>query len=377
MKQFRKILSFAFLSILCLISFCGCENIFFPYNVPVVLQENQNSQTDSPQEATIVSYQVISTGLVQDISYSGSNLLILNNAAPYSINIFDTSNNQLSTFSSSDKQQSSAVYDSYDTGIYYIEETANQDSNTTDIQLVWSDVSKNTTRIISNAEENVVPNFGIADQGNVVYGNNSNELILSDNSGNRTVYKNPNNGTLLQVAYIDDEPGFVFIAANPAIEDETSLYYARIPDDSNDLSPTLISENVSSFNVDKLNHQVAFVKNSGDSQSICIWQLNHSKPSVLATGSFGSVQFTPSGENIIYTQVATGNTDLKSQSIWIMDNNGNNPQQLTAPIKLSSTIVCHPFQSVLFFSIERNTDNTENYNARVISEIYQLVYQIQ
>lgn len=377
MKRFRKILFFTLLPLICLISFCGCENILFPYNVPVVLQEDQNSQTDSPQEATIVSYQVISTGLVQDISYSGSNLLILNNTAPYAINIFDTANHQQSTFLSSDKQQSSAVYDSYDTGIYYIEETANQDSNTTDIQLVWSDVSKNTTRIISDAEENVVPNFGIADQGNVAYGNNNNELILSDNNGNRTVYKNPNNDTLLQVAYIGDEPCFVFIAANPAVEDETNLYYARIPDESNNLSPTLISENVSSFNVDQLNNQVAFVKNSGDTQSICVWQLNHSKLSVLTTGSFGSVQFTPNGENIIYTQVSTGNTDLKSQSIWIMDTSGNNPLQLTAPIKLSSTIVCHPFQSILFFSIERNTDNTDNFNSRVISEVYQLVYQVQ
>ncbi|WKY48499.1 hypothetical protein Q5O24_04070 [Eubacteriaceae bacterium ES3] len=377
MIHFKKLLLVSLLMFFYLLAASGCQNILFPYNVPVVLQDDQNSETNNPLESTIISYQSISTGIVQDISYSGSNLIVLNPTVPYSVSILDTNNFQLTNFVTTDKHQSSAVYDSYDTGIYYIEATANSESTTTDVQLIWSDVNKSITRVISDPEENVVPNFGIADQGKVVYGNNSNELILSDNTGNRTVFKNPDNDTLLQVGYIDDESGFVFIASNPAAEDKSNLYYAQIPDDSNELSPILISENVSNFNIDTLNNQILFIRNSGDSQNICIWQLNHSKPTVLTTGTFGSAQFTPSAENIIYTQTSTSNKDSKSQSIWIMDRNGENPIQLTAPINLSSNIVCHPFQSVLFFSVERNTDNTESYNSRVISEVYQMVYQLE
>ncbi len=358
----------------------GCQNILIPNNVPIVIDEDPNSEVASPVEANILSYDLISNGIVQDISYSGSQLIVLNTgdaANPYSISTLDTNSFLLTPFINSDKRQSCALYDSFDTGIYYIEETNDLSIDTIGTQLAWSDLNKSTTRIISSIEENVLPKFGTAESGKVAYANNKNELILADNQGNQRVFTNSKNYSLLKLAYLKNKAGFIFIATNTPDEEKTNLYFASLPKEGNELSPILISENVIHFSINDLNNQLIFVKNNNDYQSIETWQFGDLKPTSLTTGAFGSAQFTPDGKSIIYTQISAANSNLKNQSIWIMNAEGKDPAQLTAPVTLNSPIVCHPFKSTLFFSIEKRTDDVESYDARLLSDVYQVTYQIQ
>ena len=241
-------------------------------------------------------------------------------------------------------------------------------------QIIWSDINKNTTRVISLPEENVTQNFGIGDSGQVVYANNNNQIILANSDGNRQVYDVLNNYNIQAIDYIYDQKGIVFVATDPQNEERTNLYYAQIKDDTNELSAILISENVSGFDINDLTNQVVFIKNNGDSQTIRTWKTSASNSTGIITGNYDSARFTPNGDRIIFTQSAP-NSDSQAESIWIIDANGKNPQQLTAPLNLSSQIICHPYKSELFFSVKKNTDSVDPTTGRILSQTYQLTYK--
>ncbi|AFA48065.1 TolB-like translocation protein [Acetobacterium woodii] len=369
----NKILIAGFIT-LTLFLFSGCQNLFIPANVPVILHNNQVLSEPSPQQITIQSYTMITSGIVQDITNSGNNLILLNSGSTYNIDTYNTETMQTTSFSNSDKIVLNALYDTFDTGMYYTEKLTDPATGNTDSQILWSDINKNITRVISLPEENVSPYFGIGDLGQVVYANNNNQIVLADNESNRQVYNLLNNYNVINIDYIGTERGFVFIATDPQDEEKTNLYYAKIKDDSAELTASLISENVSSFNINDLTNQVLFIKNNGDSKTIRTWQTNILNATNIASGNYDSAQFTPNGERIIFTQ-STSNSDSHTESIWIMDANGKNVLQLTAPLNINSQIICHPYQSILFFSVEKNADNISASENRTLSQTYELTYK--
>ncbi len=353
----------------------GCQNLFIPTNVPVVLQNTPVSSNPSPQQISIQSYTMTSPGVVQDITNSGNSLILFTFGTTYNIDIYNSETMQLSSFVNSDKKALSALYDTFDTGIYYIEKLVDPLTGSVGSQIIWSDVNKNTTRVISLPEENIIQHFGIGDSGQVIYANNNNQIIIADSDGNRQVYNLLNNYNILAVNYLSQQHSVVFIATDPHNEERTNLYYTKINDQTNELSATLITENVTSFDVNNLTNQVVFVKNSGDSQTIRTWDTAASSSSAIATGNFRSARFTPNGEHIVLTQT-TPNSDSLAKSIWIMDANGKNPLQLTAPLNINSEIICHPYKSVLFFSVEKSSDSISSTDEHALSQTYQLTYKI-
>jgi hypothetical protein len=375
MKKTQNKLCFFALILLILITSSGCQNLFIPTNVPVVLRNDPVSSKPSPQQISIQSYTMASPGVVQDITNSGNNLVLFTFGTTYNINTYNTETMQLSAFVNSDKKALSALYDTFDTGIYYAEKLIDPITGNVGSQIIWSDVNQNTTRVISLPEENVIQHFGIGDSGQVVYANNNNQIVLADSEGNRQVYSVLNNYTILAVDFISQEKGFIFIATDPQNEERTNLYYAKMKDGSNELASTMIAENVSSFDINDLTNQVVFIKNSGDTQSIRTWNTSASTTNSLATGSYKSARFTPNGERIVFTQT-TPNSDSQLKSIWIMDANGKNPLQLTAPLNINSEIICHPYKSVLFFSVEKSSDSISSADEHTLSQTYQLTYKI-
>ncbi|MDO9491296.1 hypothetical protein [Acetobacterium sp.] len=375
MKKIQsKIVSFCFILLTLFLS-SGCQNLFIPTNVPVVLRYNPVSNNPSPQQISIQSYNMASPGIVQDITKSGNNLILFTFGTTYNIDTYNTETLQLSSFVNSDKKALSALYDTFDTGIYYAQKLIDPITGSVGSQIIWSDVNQNTTRVISLPEENVVQRFGIGNSGQVVYANNNNQIVLANTEGNRQVYTVLNNYNILAIDYIDKEKGIVFIATNPQNEERTNLYYAKIKDDSDELASTLIAENVTSFEINDLTDQVVFIKNNGDSQSIRTWNTSASTSSGLATGNYGSARFTPNGERIVFTQ-STPNSDNQAESIWIMDASGKNSLQLTAPLNINSEIICHPYKSVLFFSVEKSSDSIISTDEHTLSQTYQLTYKI-
>ena len=375
MKKTQNKVIFLCFIFLTLITSSGCQNLFIPNNVPVVLHNDPILNNPSPQQISIQSYTMVSPGVVQDITNSGNNLILFTFGTTYNIDTYNNETMQLSTFVNSDKKALSALYDTFDTGIYYAEKLVDPITGSVGSQIIWSDVNKNTTRVISLPEENIIQRFGIGDSGQVIYANNNNEIILADSEGNRQVYDVLNNYNILAVDYINQEKGIVFIATDPQNEEQTNLYYSKIKDDSNKLSSTLVAENVISFNINDLTNQVVFIKNSGDFQTIRSWNTSSTTTYGIATGNYGSARFTPNGERIVFTQ-STPNSNNKAESIWIMDASGKDPLQLTAPLNINSEIICHPYKSVLFFSIEKSSNSISSADEHSLSQTYQLTYKI-
>ncbi|WP_026395526.1 hypothetical protein [Acetobacterium malicum] len=373
-KTPNKVIFFCFIVLTLFIS-SGCQNLFIPTNVPVVLRNDPVTKDPSPQQVSIQSYTMASPGVVQDITNSGNNLILFTFGTTYNIDTYNTETMQLSSFVNSDKKALSALYDTFDTGIYYAEKLIDPITGSVGSQIIWSDVNQNTTRVISLPEENVIQHFGIGDSGQVVYANNNNQIVLADSEGNRQVYSVLNNYNILAVDYINQEKGVVFIATDPQNEERTNLYYANMKADSAELASTLIAENVSSFDINTLTNQVVFIKNTGDSQTIRTWNTSASATSGIATGNYDSARFTPNGERIVFTQ-STPNSDSQVKSIWIMDANGKNSLQLTAPLNINSEIICHPYKSVLFFSVEKSSDSISSADEHTLSQTYQLTYKI-
>jgi len=357
----------------------GCQSLFIPKNVPIVLWDGLPSNTQASKKINIQSFSAITPGTIHDITNSGNALIIINADKPgtsFNIDSYDTDTQELSSFISSDKRQLSAFYDTFDTGIYYVEETVDPLTGKASSQLSWTEINKNTTRIISLPEENVIKHFGIGESNQVVYSNTNNEIIIADNHGNRQVYTPKQNYNILSVDYMKNAKAFVFLATVPNADDKTNLYYAPINTESAELRPELIQENVIDFNINRTNDQLIYVKNTGGDQVIGNWSVESGISTSLATGNFGTATFTSNGEKIIYTQY-TPNIDFQSQSIWIMDANGKNPLQVTGPLNLNSQVISHPSKSILYFSVDITTEDPNTSKNTILSQTYQITYTIE
>lgn len=357
----------------------GCQSLFIPKNVPIVLWNSLPSNTQTSQQLTIQSYSPVSNGTIQDITNSGNVLLILNSgksATQLNIDSYNTDTQQLSPFISSDKRELSARYDATDTGIFYVEEAIDPITGNNSSQLLWTDINRDTTRIISVPEENVVKYFGIGESNQVVYCNTNNEIIMADNQGSRQVYKTSQNYNILSVDYMINARAFAFIAAAPTGTEQTNLYYAEINPSSYEIIPRMVDKNVIDFAINNGGNQLIYVNNIGEKQSISIFSIDPNLKNTVATGNFRTAKYTPNGEKIVYTQYSP-NVDSQSQSIWIMDANGKNSLQVTLPLKLNSQVICHPSKSILYFSVDTTTEDGKASSDGILSQTYQLTYKIE
>ncbi|MGV8905966.1 MAG: hypothetical protein ACOH15_05160 [Acetobacterium sp.] len=378
LKPLAKLTFLSFILVFTLLA-GGCQSLFIPKNVPIVLWDGVPSKTPASREINIQSFNTITPGTIHDITNSGNALIIINAGnlgTNLNIDSYDTDTQALSSFISSDKRELSALYDTFDTGIYYVEETVDPITEKTSSQLSWTDINKNTTRIISLPEENVMKHFGIGESNQVVYGNTNNEIIIADNRGNRQVYTQKQNYSIISVDYMKEANAFIFMATAPNADDQTNLYYAPIDAESAELLPILIEENVIDFNINSDIGQLIYVKNTGKNQLIGTWSANSDQATSLATGNFGSARYTPNGEKIIYTQ-SSPNVDSQSQSIWIMDANGKNPLQVTVPLKLNSQVISHPSKSILYFSVDTAIEDPNTSKSKILSQTYQITYTIE
>lgn len=375
--HYKKALCLFILSFLLLIT--GCRNIFIPANMPMVIFEKPKLNETSQKQIEIQSYRGVSPGNVQDISHNGNSLILLNSNTDenlYTIDLFSPETEALVPFIVSDNKEFSAQFDSKDSGIFYVEESMDSITEKLNSQLLWTDIDKNISRVISLPEENVSKVFFISEPEKVIYTNNRNEIVVSDNQGNRNVYTTAQNINIIDLAYLKSENKIIFLSEDPTKDGKTNLYSAKISNDSLELHPKLIEENILSFGVNELNEKVVFVKNSNNSQSIGIWD---SKTELLSTlpssGNFYKVQFTPSGEEILYTQWSS-NSEAKTQSVWIMDADGKNPLQITSNLKMTSDIIFHPFKSILYFSVEEDSDENQLSKGQIPQLTYQINYSI-
>ncbi|MGL4606396.1 MAG: hypothetical protein ACRCU3_02935 [Eubacteriaceae bacterium] len=357
----------------------GCKNMFIPQDVPIVIEEKKTFNQSDNESIEIQSYSKIADGFIQDISYNGNALLLQTidtNDLMNTIDLYNTETNQVNLFLKSDKEEVFSQFDSNTSGVYYIEENVDPLTNKINRQLLWTDLNKDITRIISIPEENVNANFGIGDLEKVIYTNTRGEIILSDNQGNRQIYTTSRNFIVSSISYLKSTNIIVFLSQDPSNEEKTNLYFAEIPEDSNILNIKLIDENVTYFSLNNPTEKLIYVKKSGDFQTISTWDFKTLSTVGVSSGNYKTAQFTPNGDKIIYT-LSPPSQEAESSSIWLMDVNGKNQLQITSPIKLNSQVICHPFKSTLYFSTE--TEESFNYltKAHTLSEAFQINYEVK
>lgn len=361
----------------------GCRSFLVPQDKPLALNNTLLQQKNPQSKMEILSFENIGTGTVQDISYDGSTLLLLNTTeAPpitYNINLLRVSENenQLTSFVNSEKHQLSAKFDEYAKGVFYVEKGMDTGNEKSSNQLIWTSIDKSVTKTISSPEENVNSNICIVDDSSVIYSNSNNQIVMATSEGDRRIYHTVRSIPVHDIQYYPKNNAVIFTGTDPTDDQKTNLYLSEIKDGSDELSSTLIDENVINFDINRQNGSIIYTQNYGDSNRIMSYSISKgAQPSVVSEGNFTSAAYTPNGEKILYTQFSSINTKT-SQSIWIMDANGKNKLQISAPLTLTSAIIAHPYKSTIYFSIEKKRETaTSDTKGQPISQIYKIDYNI-
>ncbi|MEG0681201.1 MAG: hypothetical protein RR581_06195 [Eubacterium sp.] len=361
--------------------FTGCRSFLIPQDLPIPLNNDYNLKQNQQNKIEILSFETISNGIIQDISYDGTTLLLLNiaEAPPITFNIdllkISTNENKLTSFVNSDKREINALFDEYSTGVFYIEENLDTSNNKMYNQLVWTSLDRSNTKTISLPDENVSKNICTLNDNNIIYTNSNNEIVVADSKGNRTVYNTSRNITITSINSSPKDNKIFFTGENPTNEKQINLYSADLTGSSGEVTTTLIDENVLNFDVNRQKSTLIYTQANGDQRRIMCYNFNTNiQPSVVSEGNFTSAVYAPNAERILYSQFSSTNT-RSSQSIWIMDNNGKNKMQLSAPLTLTSKIISHPYKSTIYFSVEKKYDESVSEN-KVSSQIYQIDYNI-
>lgn len=361
----------------------GCRSFLIPQDKPLALNNALLQQKNPQSKMEILSFESIGTGIVQDISYDGSTLLLLNTTeAPpitYNINLLKVSENenQLTSFVNSEKHQLSAKFDEYAKGVFYVEKGLDTAGEKSSNQLIWTSIDKSVTKTISSPEENVNANICIVDDSSVLYSNSNNQIVMATADGERSAYHTVRSLPVHDLQYYPKNKAIIFTGTDPTDDQKTNLYLSEIKEGSDELSSTLIDENVINFDINRQNGSVIYTQSYGDSNRIMSYSISKGvQPSVVSEGNFTSAVYTPNGEKILYTQFSSINTK-SSQSIWIMDADGKNKLQVSAPLTLTSAIVAHPYKSTIYFSIEKKKESsTTDAKGQPISQIYKIDYNI-
>lgn len=366
----------------------GCRSFLIPQDEPLVLNNSLMFQKSPQSKMEILSFKSIGTGVVQDISYDGSMLLLLNTTeAPpitYNINLLKITEhaNQLTSFVNSDKHQISARFGEYASGVFYIERGNTQSDEKPTNQLLWTSVDKSTTKTISSPDENITSNISIVDDEHVLYTNASNQIILTNTTGDRKVYTTSRNFTISNIVYYKPKQTLFFIATDPLNPQKSNLYQTEIKEDTNALNSSLVDENIINFSLNRQSGDLIYTQSYGDTRRIMTCSASQStQPTMLSEGNYTSAVYTPNGDKILYSQFSSMNTK-SSQSIFIMDANGKNKLQISAPLTITSPIVAHPYKSTVYFSVEKRFDESGNGSAediskQPVSQVYKIDYNIQ
>ena len=386
MKMKIKLLTLTL--VCCFTLCCGCQSVLIPEDKPIVLDQNSWLSGEPQNDMEILAYDDIGTGTVQDIAYDGSTLLILNptQTAPVNYNIdllrYTDEENRLTSFLSSEKKQLAAAFDPYAKGIFYVEETVS-DKAQISRQLVWTTMDKSTTKTISAMDENVNPAFCVISDSQVLYTNGSRNIVFANANGSRQVYTTTYNLDIHAIVYLPHSGDVLYTAQSPSDENKTNLYRSRVKDGKSTLTSTLVDENVLDLDLDTESGMLFYIKLNGGSREIMRYNTaNYGEPTAVAQGNFTSVTAVHGGEKILYSQYSSTNSK-SSRSIWIMDSNGKNPLQLSAPLTLTSKIVAHPFKSTIYFSAEKTPaemmtpDKEGNTGSSSVSTVFKIDYNIK
>lgn len=375
----KKMIAFCILLIFFSVFSGGCQSILISQNEPITVQSSFFDPDDvqNGEQLSIDSISKLGHGIVQDISTQNNALLITDTTkAPpitYNVNLLNLSDNALSSFVNSDKQQNNAIFDSDNNGVFYIEKNAS-DSTATNSQLVWTSIDRTVTKTISNPNENVQNTLCLANNQTVLYLNIDNEIIQKDLAGHQKKYQTQNHYFIDKMRYQSGSNTLYFLGKKDVDDEFDNLYSATLEtneqgQDTNMLKTKQIAQDVIDFDINDKNTQIAYIEKFNNSHQIVSINLSNMQKRNIKKDNYNSIIYAQDNSHIIVTK-SDNNGEQDQQSIWIINQDKKTQQQLTSPMLISSPIIPSKDKNSLYFSVQKN-NSTSSLN------LYdQIIYQI-
>ena len=326
----------------------GCTSVFIHKNEPMVVDDVQDTL------GTVVSYGLLTTGIVQDISSDGNQLLLLSGSPYNNISLLNlTDSGKLVSLINSDKTEENAVFSMDKKNIFYIESTEKDTENSNQYQLFSSTVDKSSVVAISASNENINPIFCL--NGNSVIYSYDQTLVFADPlSEEQTKYTLDKNYAIHHLLY-DSKTQILFFLANNTTEESSmnNLYAINFENQSSSktIVPVLLADNIVDF---EYQGSLYYIQNRNNSRAIMKAELSGTKISAtheLYTGNLSTLKATNDSNILLFTKYIDQNNQ-SLRSIWVLNVQTEKAQQLTSPQILDSEIIVNPNQNIFYFSVE-------------------------
>ena len=326
----------------------GCTSIFIHKDEPMVVADSDDAL------ATIVSYGFLTTGIVEDISSDGNQLLLLSGSPYHNISLLNlTDSGKLISLINSDKTEENAVFSMDQKNIFYIESTEKDTENNKQYQLFSSTLDKSSVVAISASDEDIDPVFCLNGNG-VIYSYERTFVFADPISEEQTKYTLDNDYMIHQLFY-DSETHILFFLANASSEESTmtNLYAIDFEDQSSSktITPALLATNIVDF---EYQGSLYYIQSRNNSRTIIKAELSGTKISVtheLYSGNLASLKSTSDSNILLFTKYLDQNNQ-SLRSIWTLNIQTEEAKQLTSPQVLDSKIITNPNQNILYFSVE-------------------------
>lgn len=353
----------------------GCTSILIPQNTPLSFKPPFQSEKKNGNEVKTITMTNIGDGTLYDVSESGNMLLLFETTKvpPISnnINLLKTETKTISSFISSDKRLTDALFDKDNCGIFYTEKSADT-STGGNAQLFWTSADRRTTKSISEPSEKIQSPLSLIKKNTILYINKDNVIVEKNINGNGKTYQTPNHLFIEKMIYDPNQHDLIFLGKKTEDAEQVDLYKASMWNNEMDengnfiLTPKCIARNAFDFSLSSDNKHIAYITVFNKEKRISIYDNETNRIKNIAHGAYNTITYLPDNHRIVVTKNNEfGNQNY--QSLWLLSDAGDSTEQLTSPILIMSKVIASPRSNEIYFSSNKeNGQNTADVNSQTI-----------
>lgn len=308
----------------------------------------------------------IGDGTLYDVSESGNALLIneTTKVPPFSnnINMLKPETKTVSSFISSDKRLTNALFDKENSGIFYTERSADT-ANGGSTQLFWTSADRRTTKSMSQPAEKIQAPLCLKKQNTILYINKDNAVIEKNTNGKSKTYQTPNHLFIDKMLYDSTRQELIFLGKRTEDAEQADLYKASMKDNETDnegnliLTPKCIARNVFDFSLSSDNKHIGYISVFNKDRRLSIYDNETNRIKNIAEDTYDTVTYSADNYHIVVTKHSVfGNQNY--QSLWLLSDDGKSISQLTAPILIMSKVIASPTENAIYFSSNKDNEQT-------------------
>ncbi len=304
--------------------------------LPVEYEESQTAKieelkTDQPGEVEAINNE---HGFILSIGRKNEQ---------YTIDQYQIDNQNLVNIITADTEISKV--ETAQDGFFYLKVNP---SNTLTKQILWSTLDKSVERTITDTTENATEAFYAYGKDDVVYVNNSNQVVFSNSQGNKTVYDLNQNLSVTKICWSEVYNSGFFLARDDQ-SDTVTLYHLLL--DGGELKVNATVKDVITFDLDSTKTRLVYSTQQKDGIDIyVIADIKTINPQKLFTGQNIDRIAVDENKNVYYSKLL----EIGERStLWIYDNEKSQSYQLCSPFRLSSGIFPVKGENEIFFSAKQ------------------------